>query len=62
MEQELHVLNTPYTLHKHEHDKGSVRVPEHCDGVVTQSAEPTRCNMSTTMLKRDLGTGTSATI
>ena len=27
--------------------------PEHCGGVVTQSAEPTRC---TTMLDRDLGT------
>ena len=31
--------------------------PEHCGGVVTQSAEPTHCTMSTTMLKKDLGTG-----
>ena len=54
MEQELRVLNNPYTLHKHAHTKDSVR---HCGGVVTQSAEPTRCTMSTTMLKRDLGTG-----
>ena len=53
-EQELHVLNKPYTLHKCAHTKDSVR---HCGGVVTQSAEPTRCTMSTTMLKRDLGTG-----
>ena len=45
----------PYTLHKHAHTKDSV--PEHCGGVVTQSAEPTHCTMSTTMLKRDLGTG-----
>ena len=29
----------------------------HCGGVVTQSAELTHCTMSTTMLKRDLGTG-----
>ena len=31
--------------------------PEHGGGVVTQSAEPTRCSMSTTVLKRDLDTG-----
>ena len=31
--------------------------PEHCGGVVTQSAEPTHCTMSTTVLKRDLDTG-----
>ena len=53
-EQELHVLNKPYTLHKHLHTKVIVR---HCGGLVTQSAEPTRCTMPTTMLKRDLGTG-----
>ena len=52
MEQELHVLNKPYTLHKHAHTKDSVR---HCGDVVTRSAEHTRCTMSTTMLKRDLG-------
>ena len=53
MEQELHVLNKPYTLHKHSHTQGSV---SHCGGVVTQSAEPTHCTMSTIMIKRDLGT------
>ena len=58
MEQELHVLNKPYTLHKYAHTKDSVyRSPEHCGGVVTQSAEATHCTMSTTMLKRDLGMG-----
>ena len=46
----------PYTLHKHAHAKDSVRV-QNTGGVVTQSAEPTHCTMSTTMLKRDLGTG-----
>ena len=54
MEQELHILNKPYTLHKHAHTKDSAR---HCGGVVTQSAEPTSCTRSTTMLKSDLGTG-----
>ena len=54
MEQELHVLNKPCTLHKHAHTKDS---PEHCGGVVSQSAEPTCCTMSTTILKRDLDTG-----
>ena len=56
MEQELHILNKPYTLHKHAHTKYSARL---CGGLVTQSAEPTRCTiiMSTTMLKSDLGTG-----
>ena len=48
MEQELHVLNKHYTLHKHAHTESVL---------VTQLAEPTRCTMSTTMLKRDLGTG-----
>ena len=56
MEQELRVLNKPYTLHKHAHTKDSVRV-QNTGGVVTQSAEPTGCTMSTTMLNRDLGTG-----
>ena len=41
----------PYTLHKLH---TSVR---HCGGVVTQSAEPICCTISTTILKRDLGTG-----
>ena len=35
----------------------TLKSPEHCGGVVTQSAEPTCCTMSTTMLKRDLGMG-----
>ena len=56
MEQELHVLNKLYTLHKHAHTKECYS-PEHCGGAVTQSAEPTHCTMSTTMLKRALGTG-----
>ena len=50
MEQELiHVLNKPYTLHKHAHTKDSVRVQNTVVVYIhTQSAEP----MSTTMLKR----------
>ena len=39
------------------HTLKTVLESRHCGGVVTQSAEPTHCTMSTTMLKRDLGTG-----
>ena len=51
MEQEFHVLNKPYTLQ----NMHTLRVQNTV--LVTQSAEPTRCTMSTTLLKRDLGTG-----
>ena len=50
IEQALYSAQTMHTLK-------TVLSPEHCGGVVTQSAEPTHCNMSTTRLKRDLGTG-----
>ena len=34
----------------------TLKTPEHCGGIVTQSADPAHCTMSTTMLKRDLHT------
>ena len=57
--QAMHKLwaRVPYTLHKHAHTKDGVRVQNTVVVVVTQSSEPTHCTTSTTMLKRDLGTG-----